>query len=370
MRLGVLDIGSNSAQLQIVDVTAGGPPLPAQAVKEPTLLGEEIMPDGSIGEAGIDRVCAGMCLALRVAEQQSVDKLYTFVTSAIRDATNRDQVLDRVNSAAGVRPQYLSGDEEARLTYLAAHRWYGWSAGRLLLLDIGGGSMEIVLGRDAEPQLAISLRLGAGRMTREFLPTDPPSPAQLKALRRHVRETLGEIADRVRWEGDPRRVVATSKTFKQLARLAGAAPQRKGPFVRRVLTRRDVHAWIGRLARLSAEERSRLRGVSAPRARQILAGAVVADLTMMTLDIDSVEICPWALREGIVLRHLESMAYSPPFSLRPLDRPADEPTATVTQLIPEPVDISVDISHAEQLEQELPGDEPAERPAAGARPPG
>jgi exopolyphosphatase / guanosine-5'-triphosphate,3'-diphosphate pyrophosphatase len=180
----------------------------------------------------------------------------------------------------------------------------------------------------------------------------------------------GEIADRVRWEGDPRRVVATSKTFKQLARLAGAAPQRKGPFVRRVLTRRDVHAWIGRLARLSAEERSRLRGVSAPRARQILAGAVVADLTMMTLDIDSVEICPWALREGIVLRHLESMAYSPPVSLRPLDRPADEPTATVTQLIPEPVDISVDISHAEQLEQELHGDESAERPAAGARPPG
>jgi len=351
MRLGVLDIGSNSAQLQIVDVSAGGPPLPAQAVKEPTLLGEEMLPDGSIGEAGIDRVCAGVCRVLGVAEQLSVDKLYTFVTSAIRDATNRDVVLDRVEAAAGVRPQYLSGDEEARLTYLAAHRWYGWSAGRLLLLDIGGGSMEIVLGRDAEPQLAISLRLGAGRMTREFLTTDPPSRAELNAMRRHVRETLGEIADRVRWEGDPRRVVATSKTFKQLARLAGAPAQRKGPFVRRVLTRQDVHSWIRRLAKLPAEQRSRLRGVSAPRARQILAGAVLADLTMTTLDIDSVEVCPWALREGIVLRHLESMVYPAPFSLRPIHRPADEPTATVTQLIPEPADMPVDIRHSQPLEQ-------------------
>jgi exopolyphosphatase/guanosine-5'-triphosphate,3'-diphosphate pyrophosphatase len=368
MRLGVLDIGSNSAQLQIVDVTAGGPPLPAQAVKEPTLLGEEMLPDGSIGEAGIDRVCAGVCLALRVAEQQSVDNLYTFVTSAIRDATNRDQVLDRVEATAGVRPQYLSGDEEARLTYLAAHRWYGWSAGRLLLLDIGGGSMEIVLGRDAEPQLAISLRLGAGRMTREFLPTDPPSQAQLKTMRRHVRETLGEVADRVRWEGDPRRVVATSKTFKQLARLAGAPPQRKGPFVRRVLTRQDAHAWIRRLARLTAEQRSHLRGVSGSRARQILAGAILADLTMTTLDIDSVEVCPWALREGIVLRHLESMAYTPPFSLRPLHRPADEPTATVTQLIPAPTDMPVDIRHAQPLEQVHHDGDPRQLPAASTPP--
>jgi len=349
-------------------VAAGGPPLPAQAVKEPTLLSEEMLPDGSISEAGINRVCAGVSLALRVAEQQGIDNLYTFVTSAIRDATNRDEVLDRVDAATGVRPQYLSGDEEARLTYLAVHRWYGWSAGRLLLLDIGGGSMEIVLGRDAEPQLAISLRLGAGRMTREFVSSDPPSRAQLKTMRRHIRETLGEVADRVRWEGDPRRVVATSKTFKQLARLSGAPPQRKGPFVRRVLTRRDVHTWIDRLAKLSAEERSRLPGVSAARARQILAGAIVADLTMMSLDIDAVEVCPWALREGIVLRHLESMAYTTPFSLRPLQPPTAEPTATVTQLIPQPAGKSIDIGNTRALEQPHHTLEPDHAPP-GSEPP-
>ncbi|MGY4646507.1 Ppx/GppA phosphatase family protein [Mycobacterium sp. URHB0021] len=332
MRLGVLDIGSNSAQLQIVDVAAGGPPLPAQAVKEPTLLGDELLPDGSISEAGIERVCAAVSNAIRTGERHGIDKLYTFVTSAVRDATNRDEVLDLIGSVSGVRPQFLSGDEEARLTYLAAHRWYGWSAGRLLLLDIGGGSMEIVLGRDAEPELAISLPLGAGRLTRDFLADDPPSRSQLKAMRRHIRQTLGEVADRVRWEGDPRRVVATSKTFKQLARLSGAAPQRKGPFVHRELARRDVRAWTPRLATMCASERAKLRGVSDPRSRQILAGAVLAELTMATLDIESLEVCPWALREGIVLRHLESMTYSPPFSLQPVQRTTTDGVASVTAL--------------------------------------
>jgi exopolyphosphatase/guanosine-5'-triphosphate,3'-diphosphate pyrophosphatase len=164
-----------------------------------------------------------------------------------------------------------------------------------------------------------------------MLPDDPPTRAQLKAMRRHIRDTLRAIADRVRWEGDPRRVVATSKTFKQLARLSGAAPQRKGPFVQRELARRDLQKWIPRLARLPGAERAKLRGISLPRGRQILAGAMVANLTMSTLDIDSVEICPWALREGIVLRHLESIAQEAPFSLQPVHRSEDD-GATVTTL--------------------------------------
>src|SRR3954452_1179021 len=368
MRLGVLDIGSNSAQLQIVDTYPGAPPLPTHAVKEPTRLAECFEPDGSISAAGVERVVEAVRSAMSAARRFSVEELFAFATSAVRDATNRDEIVARLERDAGVAPQLLSGEDEAWLTYLAVRRWYGWSAGRLLLLDIGGGSMEIVLGRDAEPQLAISLRLGAGRMTREFVSSDPPSRAQLKTMRRHIRETLGEVADRVRWEGDPRRVVATSKTFKQLARLSGAPPQRKGPFVRRVLTRRDVHTWIDRLAKLSAEERSRLPGVSAARARQILAGAIVADLTMMSLDIDAVEVCPWALREGIVLRHLESMAYTTPFSLRPLQPPTAEPTATVTQLIPQPAGTSVDIGNTRVLEQPHHTLEPARAPP-GSEPP-
>jgi exopolyphosphatase / guanosine-5'-triphosphate,3'-diphosphate pyrophosphatase len=344
MRLGVLDIGSNSAQLQIVDGSAGGPPLPAHAIKEPTLLGESTLPDGSIDPDGIGRVVEAVSRTVRMATLLDVEHLYPFVTSAIRDASNREMVLDEIQDATGLRPQYLSGDQEARLTYLAAHRWYGWSGGRLLLFDIGGGSMEIVLGRDVEPQLAISLPLGAGRLTRELLPGDPPGRRRVKALRHYVRDTLGEVVDRLRWEGDPRRVVATSKTFKQLARLAGAPAQRKGPFVKRTLRRRDVQDWIPRLAALPAPERAALRGVSKSRARQLLAGAVVAHATMAALDVKYLEICPWALREGIVLRHLEQAAGPGPLPLQALQpfqqsqpvqalrRTAADPDATVTAL--------------------------------------
>ena len=320
MRLGVLDIGSNAAQLQIVDLAAGSPPLPAHAVKNPTLLSDEITEAGAITPTGIERVSSAVSDAVQVAAQQQVNQLYPFVTAVIRDAANREQVLDQIEAAAGVRPQFLTGEQEARLTYLAVHRWYGWSAGRLLLLDIGGASMEIALGRDATPQLAISLPLGARRLTDQFLTSDPPTAKQIKAARRYIRDTLGEVADRLRWEAEPRRVVATSKTFKQLGRLTGAAPQRKGPFVRRTLALDDIHGWIPRLASLPSKKRAKLPGISSSRSKQILAGALVAAVAMEVLDVESTEVCPWALREGIMLRHLEALAVEIDLPLYPLER--------------------------------------------------
>ncbi|MBN6041920.1 Ppx/GppA phosphatase family protein [Amycolatopsis sp. 195334CR] len=306
MKLGVLDIGSNCAQLQIVDATPGAPPLPALAIKEPTRLAEELE-DGALSEAGTERVVHAVCQAMVAARQNHVEELFVYATSAIRDASNRDSVLDRIEAEAGIRPQFLTGEDEARLTYAAAHRWYGWAAGRILLLDIGGGSLEIALGRDAKPELALSLPLGAGRLTRAFLPDDPPSRAQLRDLRRHVRSTLREISDRLRWEGHPARVVATSKTFKQLARVCGAAPQRKGPFVHRELQAADLRRLVPELAARPAAKRAKLRGISAGRAGQIVAGAVVAEQAMKAFDLRSVELCPWALREGVILRYLAGL---------------------------------------------------------------
>lgn len=306
MKLGVLDIGSNSAQLQVVEVYPGAPPLPTHAVKEPTLLGEAFDDAGAIDQAGADRLVAAVCRAVAAVESLAVDQLYVFATSAVRDATNRDALLARIEQEAGLGLQFLSGEDEAQLIYLAVHRWYGWSAGRLLVLDIGGGSMEIVLGRDARPDLTLSLPLGAGRLTRAYLADDPPTGRQVKALRKHIQSSLREVADRLHWEGDPSKAVATSKTFKQLARLAGAPPQRMGPFARRTLHVDDLARWIPRLAQRSAAERAKLRGISAPRARQILAGAMVAKEALNAMDVDSVDICPWALREGVMLRHLQN----------------------------------------------------------------
>jgi exopolyphosphatase/guanosine-5'-triphosphate,3'-diphosphate pyrophosphatase len=320
MRLGVLDIGSNSAQLQVVEVKPGAPPLPAHAVKASTRLGESFEADGSLDDAAVQRIVEAVRQAVAASHHFGVEQLFAFATAAVRDATNRNSIADLVERESGIRPQFLSGEDEARLTYLAVHRWYGWSAGRLLVLDIGGGSMEIVLGRDAEPDVAVSLPLGAGRLTREFLPDDPPSDRQVKAVRRHVRDTLREVADRLRWEGPPGRAIATSKTFKQLARLAGAPPQRKGPFVRRTLATDDLAAAIPHLAKLDARQRAELRGVSASRAHQILAGAIVAKTTMSSLDISRVDLCPWALREGIMLHYLQSsLDEATTLALQPID---------------------------------------------------
>jgi exopolyphosphatase/guanosine-5'-triphosphate,3'-diphosphate pyrophosphatase len=322
VKIGVLDVGSNAAQLQVVEALPGAPPLPTHAVKHATLLGDAIQPDGSISDEGVGRVVEAVQATAEAARTLRVERLFAFATSAVRDAGNCAEIADRLVRETGIQPRFLTGEEEARLTYLAVRRWYGWSAGRLMVLDIGGGSMEIALGRDARPEFAVSLPLGAGRLTRAFLHDDPPQPDQLRELRRHVGATLREVSDRLRWEGDPKRVIASSKTFKQLARLSGAPPQRTGPFVRRTLRRTDVDGWTRRLARMRARERAELRGVSQSRAQQLVAGAIVARAAMNALDIKWLDVSPWALREGVILQYLETaMHQEPPSSLDSI-RPA------------------------------------------------
>lgn len=302
----MLDIGSHSAQLQVVDLRPGMPPLPVHAVKAPTLLGDAYGPGGAIDTAGLDRVATAARHTLCAAHRLEIQELYAFTTAAVRDASNRDQILSRIEHDTGIRPQYLTGEAEARLTYLAARRWYGWSAGRLLLIDIGGASTEIVLGRDDIPNVAFSLPLGAGRLTREFLAEDPPNRKQLKVLRHHIEDTLREVTDRLRWEGRPDTAIATSETFKQLARLTGAPSQHEGPFVHRTLAAQDLAYWLPRLAKLPTRKRAKLDGINPTRAWQVLAGAQIAKTTMDALHIPRLQMCPWALREGIMLHHLET----------------------------------------------------------------
>ena len=187
-------------------------------------------------------------------------------------------------------------------------RWYGWSSGRLLVLDIGGGSLEVATGSDEEPDAANSLPLGAGRLTREHLPHDPPDKNEVKALRKLVRAAFARDLGRVIRAGAPDRAVGTSKTFRSLARLTGAAASTEGPYVRGVLRHKDLVDWLPRIEAMSAADRAALPGVSPGRARQLLAGAVVADAAMDLLGVEELEICPWALREGVILRRLDQLA--------------------------------------------------------------
>ncbi|GGV07378.1 hypothetical protein GCM10010182_28030 [Actinomadura cremea] len=312
MRIGVLDVGSNSAHLKIVDLAEGRPPCTVDTLKHPTRLAEAIAPDGTIGDEAVRRLVGAVGQAACTAALHGVDELIAFATSAVRDAANRDEILARVADRTGVELGFLTGAQEATLTFQAVRAWYGWSARRLLVVDIGGGSLEIAAGEGQEPDVALPLPLGAGRLTRRHLPGDPPGPERVRRLRRHVRRKLADATAPLAGDLDGRAAgtvaVATSRVLTQLAVLGGAPKPRKGPHVRRVLRRARLRGQIDDLAGMTASQRAGLRGISAPRAPQILAGAIVAEATMSALHVKHMEVCPWALREGIILHRWEMLA--------------------------------------------------------------
>ncbi|MBO0838486.1 MAG: Ppx/GppA family phosphatase, partial [Actinobacteria bacterium] len=305
MRLGVLDVGSNTVHLLVVDAHQGGRPLPAFSYKADLRLLENLDARNRLAEACCKRLLDFAQEALRTAEDKGVAKMLAFATSAVRDAANGDELLGRIQKETNIDITVLPGEDEARLTFLAARRWCGWSAGRLLVLDIGGGSLEVASGLDEDPDHVVSLPLGASRLTRDRLPGDPPSASDVRELRRHVRAEIAGAAGLLLRDGRPDRAVATSKTFRQLARVAGAAPSSEGHFVRRTLKHTDVTALADRLPQLTVAERRELPGVSQGRASQLAAGAIVADAAMDLLSLPELEICPWALREGVILRQLD-----------------------------------------------------------------
>ena len=307
MRLGVIDIGSNTVHLLVVDAHPGAHPLPAYSHKIELRLSEGMDPDGSIGAEQAQRLVDFVRECLEQSKDQGVEDLVAFATSAVREAPNGEAVIARVVAETGVDLEVLAGRDEARLTFLAVRRWFGWSSGRLLVVDIGGGSLELATGRDEEPDAAVSVPLGAGRVTRDHLPQDPPSPEAVALARTHVRAELARSLRPLLLGGTPDRVVGTSKTLRSLGRIAGAAPRDNGPYVPRHLTRADVARLVPRLAGMDTAERSELPGVSPSRAPQLLAGALVAEAALDLLHVPGLEICPWALREGIILRRLDHL---------------------------------------------------------------
>ncbi|HEY3000871.1 MAG TPA: Ppx/GppA phosphatase family protein [Kribbellaceae bacterium] len=307
MRLGVLDVGSNTVHLLVVDAHRGAAPLPAYSHKTELRLAEHLDAEGKIDDKGADGLVSFVAEAIEVADDKGCESVLSFATSALREAPNGEQVLGRVRDETGVDLSVLTGEDEARLTFLAVRRWFGWSSGRLAVFDIGGGSLEIAVGSDEEATVALSVPLGAGRLTREGLTGDPADKDEVKKLRKRIRQEMAEVAGTVLRAGRPQRAVATSKTFRSLARICGAAPSVEGPYVPRTLEAADLAAQVPKLAKMTAKERSELPGVSAGRAPQLVAGALVAEAVMDIFDVSTLEVCPWALREGVILARLDQL---------------------------------------------------------------
>ncbi|MGM1017359.1 MAG: Ppx/GppA phosphatase family protein [Actinomycetota bacterium] len=308
MRLGVLDIGSNTVHmLAAADVRPGGRPLATTSDRTVLRLMRYLTDDGAITEEGVRALETAVRRAREVADSENVDALLATATSAVREARNGPEVIARIETALGQPLQVLDGETEAELTFLAVRRWFGWSAGQLLLLDIGGGSLEIAAGGEEIPDAAASVPLGAGRMTVQFLPNDPPGEMDVEALRGHAVETLRAVAPRFAALPKPDHVVGSSKAIRSLAKLAGYPVPGWSGTDRMLLPRTALGSWIPRLARLPASARQELPGITADRTFQIVAAAVSLHAAMTVLRIDELEVSPWALREGVLLRYIESV---------------------------------------------------------------
>ncbi|MEA9986163.1 Ppx/GppA family phosphatase [Subtercola sp. RTI3] len=307
MRLGVLDIGSNTVHLLLVDAHPGARPIPFGSFKRALQLVAYLDQKGAITEAGQRELIDFITEAAQFARTNNAEDLLAFATSAIRESANGSAVLARVFAETGIRLEELSGDDEAASTFLAVRRWYGWGAGTILNLDIGGGSFELAMGADEHPELAASVPLGAGRLTWDHLEADPPTAKSVKALRKYIRATLEDSITAFSARESANVVAGTSKSFRSLARITGAAPRAAGLYVKRELRLHDLTLWSSRLAAMSAADRAELPGVSDVRAKQLLAAALVAEEAMSALKIDAVQICPWALREGLILRRFDHL---------------------------------------------------------------
>ncbi|MFW0112389.1 Ppx/GppA family phosphatase [Rothia sp. CCM 9417] len=316
MRLGVLDIGSNTGHLLLIEGQLGSrPEAYTDAHKEPLQLVRYIDADGKITDEGRDRLTAFVKSAVLYAIEQGAEDLLAFATSAIRESKNGPAVLQHVQNATGVNLTEITGDQEAAITYHAVRHWQGWGAGRILNFDIGGGSFEFSTGMDAYPDDAISVPLGATRLTGDWFSSEIPSPKEIKKLRKYVRETLEPVATQLLAYGEPNMVVGTSKTFRSLARICGAAPYSAGPYVKREMRLEDLRLWTRRMEAMAPSERVDLPGVSEVRAEQMLAGAIAAETAMDVFGVGVMRVSPWALREGLILRRMNYLAQQGSYSM-------------------------------------------------------
>ena len=281
MRLGVLDVGSNTVHLQVVDTSPGARPNPTFNYKEELKLTQFIDDNNLISDEGVEKLRSCIKRAIEQSASVQTQELLPFATSALREAGNGEFVINAINKDFRIDLQVLSGEEEAKLTFLAARRWFGWSSGRLLVIDIGGGSLEMAVGVDETPEIATSLPLGAARLTKNFLKGDPYTDKSLRALRDHIENMLEQILPSLVKHQETDRAIATSKTLRTLARLAGDWFDGTG----KNITIEAMRKVSSKLSEMNEESRAKLPGVSENRASQIVAGAFVAESVMRNLDI-------------------------------------------------------------------------------------
>lgn len=296
MRLAAIDIGSNSIKLVVVEAETGDSFTVLAQEREVVRLGQETLVNLHINDGAMRRATTSLKRFRDVAEANGAEKIAAIATASVREANNSDEFIHTVEAETGLRVEVLSGLEEARLIGLAASRGCTEKGVTSLNIDIGGGSTEVSIFRDGEPLKLVSMKLGAVGLTDRFMRSDPPAPGELDALRSEIRVSLERSASELReqtWD----QTTATSGTAVAI----GAALNRAANVDLRELKRLNA-----RVAALGLAERRKVPGLSPQRADIIVAGGTVLEEVMSSLGIESLRICDWSLREGVIIDRLRA----------------------------------------------------------------
>jgi exopolyphosphatase / guanosine-5'-triphosphate,3'-diphosphate pyrophosphatase len=306
MKIAAIDLGSNSIHMVVVEASASGGFRVIGREKEMVRLGASTLARHHLSSAAMKRGLETLAKYKRLCETQGVDKLIAVATSAVREAGNGEDFLDRVGRAIGFWPKAVSGEEEARLIYLAALHSIHLEGRRALVIDVGGGSVELALGAGKRLDLVASEKLGVLRMAQAFGQADPLPPKDEARLVEHVERHLRHHAARVR-ELEYDVAVGTSGTILALATLAltaetGAPPETLHHVTVKAEALREVRR---RLVGSTMRDRLRMPGMDLSRADIIVTGAVVVDTVLQRTGVKELVLCEWALREGILLDYMQ-----------------------------------------------------------------
>jgi exopolyphosphatase/guanosine-5'-triphosphate,3'-diphosphate pyrophosphatase len=302
MRIAALDLGSNSFHLLVADVHPDGTFESLTREKEMLRLGDEVSRHGYIRPPVADRAVASVLHLRRIADADGASEILAKATSAIRTAENGSDLVDRIEHEAGVRVEVISGLEEARLIFSAIRASVVIDPGPAICFDLGGGSVEIMVGDAGGLRFAVSEPLGVGRLTAELVEHDPLTKADRKRLEERLRSTLAPLAAEVA-PLRPRMAVGTSGTLDDLATMVVAARTGTAPASSNGLRiRRDEFLQLHeRILAMKASERRRLPGLEPERAELLPAGSTFLAVAMDLFAMEELTVSDWALREGIVL---------------------------------------------------------------------
>jgi exopolyphosphatase/guanosine-5'-triphosphate,3'-diphosphate pyrophosphatase len=300
LRLAAIDIGSNSIRQIIADVSATGSIRVVDEMKAAPRLGAELGRTGLLGEESMSHALEALQRMATLARQMGAARIEAVATSAVREATNRRAFLERVRRETGLRVRVLNGEDEARLSFRSALAHFDLGVGRAVVMDIGGGSLELAMSADGLVERLISLPYGAIRLTDKFL-GDRPRRKDVKKLRSAVRDEIRRALPVKDWRGA--QLIGSGGTFTNLA---GIYLARRGlPFDGRVhgtrVPREELEHIVDALQDLTPEERAVIEGLNPARADIILAGLAVAVEVMARVEAREIICSGYGIREGILL---------------------------------------------------------------------